>query len=280
MTRNFESPYKVLAPVTKPLRKLDLAFGRGFDHMREDPDVHRVMDDWKDRYRSFLFVRRFQIASPQTGKTKTFEPIYESNHSSLVGRKIGDVIDGIDVSTMFTGYRFKISGASDSTGVPHQAGIFQYGRVRLLKKPGSFGYPSWRAKRKGSMKRKTVRGGIIDMGTRTISLVIVKNGTSVIPGLTDGTLPKTLAPKRASKIRKLFNLSKCDDVRKYVIKRNAKICGSLAEKGVKIQRLITPERIRRKQKKLRQSMQRALKRMRDEENYHKRFGKRFSDHQE
>jgi hypothetical protein len=51
-----------------------------------------------------------------------------------------------------------------------------------------------------------------------------------------------LGPKRASHIRKLFNLTKEDDVRKYVIKR------PLAEKegkkqrfaAPKIQRLVTP----------------------------------------
>lgn len=44
-------------------------------------------------------------------------------------------------------------------------------------------------------------------------------GEQEIPGLTDTTVPRRLGPKRASKIRKLFNLSKNDDVRKYVIRR-------------------------------------------------------------
>jgi small subunit ribosomal protein S6e len=33
------------------------------------------------------------------------------------------------------------------------------------------------------------------------------------------TVPRRLGPKRASKIRKLFNLSKEDDVRQYVVRR-------------------------------------------------------------
>ena len=45
------------------------------------------------------------------------------------------------------------------------------------------------------------------------------SGEQEIPGLTDKTLPRRLGPKRASNIRKLFNLSKEDDVRQYVIKR-------------------------------------------------------------
>lgn len=46
--------------------------------------------------------------------------------------------------------------------------------------------------------------------------MIVKKGESDLPGLTDTEKPRMRGPKRASKIRKLFNLSKVDDVRKYV----------------------------------------------------------------
>lgn len=45
------------------------------------------------------------------------------------------------------------------------------------------------------------------------------SGEKDIPGLTDTTVPRRLGPKRASKIRKLFNLSKEDDVRQYVVRR-------------------------------------------------------------
>ena len=44
-------------------------------------------------------------------------------------------------------------------------------------------------------------------------------GEKDIPGLTDTTVPRRLGPKRASKIRKLFNLSKEDDVRQYVVRK-------------------------------------------------------------
>ena len=44
-------------------------------------------------------------------------------------------------------------------------------------------------------------------------------GEKDIPGVTDTTIPRRLGPKRASKIRKLFNLSKEDDVRQYVVRR-------------------------------------------------------------
>lgn len=44
-------------------------------------------------------------------------------------------------------------------------------------------------------------------------------GDNEIPGLTDSSVPRRLGPKRAVKIRRLFNLTKDDDVRKYVIRR-------------------------------------------------------------
>ena len=50
-------------------------------------------------------------------------------------------------------------------------------------------------------------------------MVIIKHGPNEIPGLTDNIVPKRLGPKRATKIRKFFNLSKEDDVRKYVVRR-------------------------------------------------------------
>ena len=55
--------------------------------------------------------------------------------------------------------------------------------------------------------------------SQSFELFILCAGEQDIPGLTDKTIPRRLGPKRASKIRKLFNLSKDDDVRQYVVRR-------------------------------------------------------------
>ncbi|OAX31610.1 hypothetical protein K503DRAFT_750576, partial [Rhizopogon vinicolor AM-OR11-026] len=61
---------------------------------------------------------------------------------------------------------------------------------------------------------------------------------------------KRFGPKRATKIRKFFNSSKEDDVRKYVVRREVK--SSKKEnakpytKAPKIQRLVTPIRLQRR----------------------------------
>ena len=61
-----------------------------------------------------------------------------------------------------------------------------------------------------------MRGCIVSQDLSVLNLVIVKKGDNDLPGLTDTEKPRMRGPKRASKIRKLFNLSKEDDVRKYV----------------------------------------------------------------
>ena len=82
----------------------------------------------------------------------------------------------------------------------------------------SVGTPCFRGygRRDGERRRKSVRGCIVSQDLSVINLVIVKKGENDLPGLTDTEKPRMRGPKRASKIRKLFNLSKDDDVRKYV----------------------------------------------------------------
>lgn len=89
-------------------------------------------------------------------------------------------------------------------------------RVRLLL---SDGHSCYRPRRTGERKRKSVRGCIVGPDIAVLSLVVVKQGESDIPGLTDTVLPKRLGPKRATKIRRFFNLTKDDDVRQYVVRR-------------------------------------------------------------
>ena len=83
-------------------------------------------------------------------------------------------------------------------------------------------------------------------------------GGGEIPGLTDTDKPRMRGPKRASKIRKLFNLSKDDDVRKYVntYRTVKEKDGKKHSKAPKIQRLVTPLTLQRKRHR------RAIKRER------------------
>ena len=144
------------------------------------------------------------------------------------------------------GYIFRISGGNDKQGFPMKQGVLTNGRVRLLL---SKGHSCFRPRRTGQRRRKSVRGCIVDSNLSVLNMVIIKKGEQDIPGLTDTTLPRRLGPKRVGKIRKLYNLDKKDDVRRYVVRRPVparKEGGRDQSKAPKIQRLVTPVRLQRK----------------------------------
>merc|ERR1719471_577673 len=153
----------------------------------------------------------------------------------------------------------RITGGNDKQGFPMKQGILTNQRVRLLL---SKGHSCYRPRRTGERKRKSVRGCIVDGNLSVLALSIVKKGAADIPGLTDTTIPRRLGPKRASKIRKLFNLSKEDDVCQYVIKRPLPLKEGKKQKfkAPKVQRLVTPAVLQRKRHKV------ALKRRRADKN--------------
>merc|ERR1719262_550108 len=150
-------------------------------------------------------------------------------------------VEGDTLGDEFKGYIFKISGGNDKQGFPMKQGVLVNHRVRLLFKKGMSCY---RERRSGCRKRKSVRGCIVGPDLAMMNLVLAKKGPEEIPGLTDDNKPRRLGPKRASNIRKLFNLKKSDDVRKFVVRRE--IEGKKKKKAPKIQRLVTPAMLQRR----------------------------------
>merc|ERR1719410_2779189 len=123
-------------------------------------------------------------------------------------------------------------------------GVLVNKRVKLLLRRGM---PCYKALRKGERRRKAVRGCIVGPDIASLSLTIIKRGEQDLPGLTDTTVPRRLGPKRVGKICKMFNLSKEDDVRDYVVRRKVVTKnGNKITKKPKIQRLITPGVLQRR----------------------------------
>ncbi|KAK9734405.1 hypothetical protein RND81_04G137400 [Saponaria officinalis] len=113
----------------------------------------------------------------------------------------------------FKGYIFKGVGAMSK--VPMKQGVLTPGRVCLLLHRGTSCLRGYR-RRHGERRRKSIRGCIVNPDLLVVNLVIVKKGEHDLPGLTNIEKPRIGGPKRASNIRKLLNLSKDDDVHKYV----------------------------------------------------------------
>ena len=199
---------------------------------------------------------KLNIASLQTGCQKTIEFDDERKVRIFYDKRISQEVPGDSLGDEFKGYVFRITGGNDKQGFPMKQGVLLPHRVRLLL---SKGHSCYRPRKTGERRRKSVRGCIVGPDLSVLSLAIVKVGDQDIPGLTDTTQPKRLGPKRASKIRRLFNLSKDDDVRKYVVRREITKEGKKPySKAPKIQRLVTPQRLQRKRH------QKALKKRRHE----------------
>ena len=187
---------------------------------------------------------QFNISYPATGNQKLIEVEDERKLRNFYDKRMSHEVNGEVLGDEFKGYVFRISGGNDKQGFPMKQGVLTTQRVRLLLKDG---HSCYRIRRKGERKRKSVRGCIVSADIAVLNLGIVKKGEGEIPGLTDSVRPRRLGPKRASGIRKLFNLTKEDDVRKYVIRRTIVRDGKKDyTKTPKIQRLITPQRLQHK----------------------------------
>ncbi|KAL9599809.1 MAG: hypothetical protein Q9219_003595 [cf. Caloplaca sp. 3 TL-2023] len=201
---------------------------------------------------------KLNISYPANGTQKLIEVDDERKLRVFMERRMGQEVPADSVGPEFKGYVFRITGGNDKQGFPMKQGIMHPTRVRLLL---STGHSCYRPRRTGERRRKSVRGCIVGMDLAVLALSIVKQGEGEIPGLTDTVHPKRLGPKRATKIRKFFGLSKEDDVRKFVIRREVQPKSEGKKpytKAPRIQRLVTPQRLQHKRHRM------ALKRRKAE----------------
>lgn len=209
---------------------------------------------------------------------KVIETDDEKKLQNLYDRRMGQEVDGAILGEEFEGSVMRISGGNDKQGFPMRQGVLTNTRVMLLCKKGHKGY---RQRRSGERKRKSLRGCVVGHDISVLNLVLTAYGDKPIPGLTDDQCPRRLGPKRANNIRKLFNLTKDDDVRKYVIHRtytNKK--GVTCRKAPKIQRLITPLMLQRKRAIKAKKMNSVLRNKEEAAAYKKVVAQRLSEQRE
>lgn len=186
---------------------------------------------------------KLNIAYPANGTQKSIEIDDELKLRHFYEKRIGAEVEGDLIGDEFKGYIFKIAGGNDKQGFAMKQGVVLPSRVKLLLIKGVSGY---RPRRTGERKRKSVRGCIVGNDIAALNLIITKQGDADIEGLTDVQAPKRLGPKRANNIRKFFGLTKEDDVRDFVIRREITKGDKTYTKAPKIQRLVTPQRLQRK----------------------------------
>ncbi|TLZ60073.1 MAG: 30S ribosomal protein S6e [Methanobacteriota archaeon] len=113
------------------------------------------------------------IADSKSGKTYKRD-ITGQFANALVGRKLGEEIDGLFVG--LPGYKLAITGGSDKDGFPMRGDVPGPRRRRILLS-GGVGFHS---PRNGMRKKKTVRGNTISPDTLQLNLKITVRGPKSI----------------------------------------------------------------------------------------------------
>jgi len=90
---------------------------------------------------------------------------------ALIGRRIGEEIEGGVLG--FAGYRIRITGASDRTGIPARRDLPGPARRRLLLSRGVGFHPV----REGERRRKSVRGNEISADIVQVNAVVTQRGS-------------------------------------------------------------------------------------------------------
>ncbi|MFA5895714.1 MAG: 30S ribosomal protein S6e [Thermoplasmata archaeon] len=109
------------------------------------------------------------IADPKIGKTYKRD-ITGHYANALVGKKVGDDVDGLYVG--LPGYKLKVTGGSDKDGFPMRPDLPGPRRRQLMLSGGVGFHPV----RPGMRKKKTVRGNTISPDILQLNLKIVQRG--------------------------------------------------------------------------------------------------------
>jgi small subunit ribosomal protein S6e len=106
--------------------------------------------------RSLSVMAKFKVivSDPETGTSKVVE-LEEARASPLIGRRIGEVMDGSIVD--LPGHKVQITGGSDKDGFPMRPSV--HGGVRRgIVLSGGVGF---NPQREGMRRRKTIRGNVL-----------------------------------------------------------------------------------------------------------------------
>ena len=94
------------------------------------------------------------VSDPETGTSKMVE-LQEARASPLIGRRIGEVMDGAAVD--LPAHKIQIMGGSDKDGFPMRPSVHGGVRRRIVLSGGAGFNPT----NEGMRRRKTIRGNVI-----------------------------------------------------------------------------------------------------------------------
>jgi len=107
------------------------------------------------------------IGDPETGKSQSLE-VEGARAVPLVGRKLGEVVDGSVVG--MGGHKIQITGGSDKDGFPMRPNIHGGVRASVILSEGV----GFHSPRRGDRRRKTLRGNVITEEIVQINMKIIE----------------------------------------------------------------------------------------------------------
>ena len=107
------------------------------------------------------------VSDPQAGTSKVVE-LEEARAAPLIGRRLGETIDGSVVD--LPAHKVQLLGGSDKDGVPMRGNVHGGVRRNVVLSGGAGFIPT----KKGERKRKTVRGSTITDEISQINMKIVE----------------------------------------------------------------------------------------------------------
>jgi small subunit ribosomal protein S6e len=107
------------------------------------------------------------ISDPETGTSKAVE-LEEARTLPLIGKKVGDVVDGSIVD--LPGHKIRIMGGSDKDGFPMRPNVHGGVRRKIILSGGV----GFNPKSEGARRRKTIRGNVITDEIVQINMKIIE----------------------------------------------------------------------------------------------------------
>lgn len=124
----------------------------------------------------------------KTGKSYNFA-VSGHHANSLIGKNIGEIIDGIFVG--LPGYKLKITGGSDNTGVPMRKDMPGNKRRKLLMSDGFCFHEVY----PGERKKVAIRGSAISQAIVQINMVVEEYGQKSIEEILNPPKEEAAAPE-------------------------------------------------------------------------------------
>jgi len=120
----------------------------------------------------------FKVVVNDVKDGKSHQVQISGHHAnSLIGKKIGDEVDGIFIS--LPGYKLKITGGTDKNGFPMRNDLSGSSRRSLLLSKSKGFHP----KEKGLRHKKSIRGNTINQDLVQINMKVAKHGSKPIQDL-------------------------------------------------------------------------------------------------